>query len=224
MVILINLQLGYQKHFFNNPYLTCRSGVMKEKFEEIVESFIANKVGISDLFLTGALAALLQQHIHRLQEGGLMVSAGIGNNTTQDHDKKIRGDKIHWLDKKNKHTDELGFLEHVEDFIDYLNKTCYTGINAYEFHYALYEQGSFYKRHKDQFRNDSNRKYSLISYLNEDWLEADGGQLWVHQEGETQKIMPTSRKAVFFQSKELEHEVTTAMRPRMSVTGWLKRV
>ncbi|MCW3120767.1 MAG: 2OG-Fe(II) oxygenase [Flavipsychrobacter sp.] len=197
---------------------------MQERFEELVESFITGKVGISDLFLTGQLASLMQQHIHRLHEDGDMVSAGTGNNTP-DLDKKVRGDKIHWLDKKNNHTDELAFMDHIEHFIEYLNKTCYTGINAYEFHYALYEEGSFYKRHKDQFRNDSNRKYSLISYLNDDWIEADGGQLWIHQAGEpTQKILPTNRKAVFFQSNELEHEVTTAMRSRMSVTGWLKRV
>ena len=197
---------------------------MQEKFEEIVESFITNKVGISDLFLTSVLATLLQQHIGRLHENGEMARAGTGNDTIQGHDKLIRSDKIHWLDKKNKHTEELGFLDHIEDFIDYLNKTCYTGINAYEFHYALYEEGTFYKRHKDQFRNDSNRKYSLISYLNDDWLEADGGQLWIHQHGEIQKILPTSRKAVFFESSEVEHEVTTAMRSRMSITGWLKRV
>ena len=196
---------------------------MDEKFEEIVESFITNKVGISDLFLTGQLATLLQQHIQRLDEGGYMNSAGIGNNTIQNHDHKIRGDKIHWLDKKSGHIEEQGFLEHIENFIDYLNRTCYTGINDYEFHYALYEQGSFYKRHKDQFRNDSNRKYSLISYLNDDWLESDGGQLWVHQDKAIKKIIPTMRKAVFFESNELEHEVTTARRSRMSVTGWLKR-
>ncbi len=197
---------------------------MNEEFEEIVESFIEKKVGISDFFLTSKLAVLLQEHVLRLYEGGQMERAGIGNDSIQAHNSKIRSDKIHWLDKKNKHIEELGFLEYVEDFIEYLNKTCYTGINAYEFHYALYEEGSFYKRHKDQFRTDSNRKYSLISYLNDDWLESDGGQLWVHHDGETQKIIPTNRKAVFFQSNELEHEVTMAMRPRMSVTGWLKRV
>ncbi|MCD6011123.1 MAG: 2OG-Fe(II) oxygenase [Flavipsychrobacter sp.] len=197
---------------------------MKEKFEEIVESFIENKVGISEFFLAAQLAVLLKEHIQRLQEDGSMTGAGIGNDDIQQHDRRIRTDKIHWLDKKNKHVEELGFLEYIEDFIDYLNKTCYTGINAYEFHYAMYEEGSFYKRHKDQFRNNDDRKYSLISYLNDDWIEADGGQLWVYQNDETQKILPTSRKAVFFESSELEHEVTMAMRPRMSITGWLKRV
>ena len=197
---------------------------MQAKFEEIVESFIKDKVGISDLFLNGALATLLQQHIHRLHEDGEMINAGIGNDSVQGHNMQIRSDKIYWLDKKNKHVEEIGFLEQVEDFIEYLNKTCYTGINAYEFHYAIYEKGSFYKRHKDQFRNDNNRKYSLINYLNDDWIEADGGQLWVHQNGRIQKILPTNRKAVFFESNVLEHEVTTAMRSRMSITGWLKRM
>jgi SM-20-related protein len=197
---------------------------MNEQFEEIVESFITNKIGISDFFLTAKLAVLLQKHIHRLHENGQMAEAGIGNDTTQSYDRKIRSDKIHWLDKKNKHTEELGFLEYVEEFIEYLNKTCYTGINDYEFHYALYEEGSFYKRHTDQFKTNNNRKYSLISYLNDDWLQADGGQLWVHQNGETEKILPTCRKAVFFESNILEHEVTIASRPRMSVTGWLKRI
>ncbi len=198
---------------------------MEEQFEEIIAQFIQHKVGIADLFLTGQLANLLHKHIDRLQENGEMRMAGTGNDKNPNRNELVRSDKIHWLDKKNKQAEEQGFLEHVEDFIDYLNRTCYTGINAYEFHYALYEKGSFYKRHKDQFQTDSKRKYSLISYLNEDWTEQDGGQLWIHQDGyDTQKIMPTNRKAVFFQSNELEHEVTIAARPRMSVTGWLKRI
>lgn len=197
---------------------------MKEQFEEIVESFIEHKVGISEFFLARGLTTLLQQHINRLNVDGILTGGGIGNDTIHHHNSQVRSDKIHWLDKKNKYIEEMGFLEYVEDFIDYLNKTCYTGINAYEFHYALYEQGSYYKRHKDQFRHNNNRKYSLISYLNDDWVEADGGQLWIHHGAEIQKILPAARKAVFFDSHEIDHEVTMAARPRMSVTGWLKRV
>ncbi len=197
---------------------------MQETFEEIIEGFIQNKIGISDLFLTARLAGLLQKHVGKLHTEDRLISAGIGNNKLHDLNAKIRGDKIHWLDRKNNQSDELEFLDFIEEFIQYLNKTCYTGINAYEFHFAVYDEGSFYKRHKDQFRSDSNRKFSLITYLNHDWVNADGGQLWVHQNDETTKIIPNNRKGVFFQSNELEHEVTIAMRARMSVTGWLKRV
>ena len=111
----------------------------------------------------------------------------------------------------------------MKNFIERLNETCYAGINDYEFHYALYEEGSFYKRHKDQFRNDADRKYSLISYLNKEWTEEDGGQLWVYHGNEINKILPHAQTAVFFKSDEMEHEVTKANRSRMSITGWLKR-
>jgi len=197
---------------------------MKAKFEELIESFIVHKVGVSDLFLTGQLAALLQAHVHRLNAEGLMMDAGIGNDPVQNHNKKVRSDKIHWLDKSHKQQDELAFLDYIEAFIDHLNRTCYTGINAYEFHYALYDTGASYGLHKDQFKTNSNRKFSCISYLNSDWVEADGGELWIHHDDHIQKIPPNNQKAVFFESHVLSHEVTTAHRPRMSVTGWLKRV
>ncbi len=197
---------------------------MNDKFEELIESYITHKVGISDHFLSGALAGLLQAHIARLNKDGNMKPAGTGNDQLLQHDRSVRSDKIHWIDKKSKQQDELGFLDYIEDFIDYLNRTCYTGINAYEFHYALYETGAGYQKHVDQFRSNDNRKFTCISYLNDNWTEADGGALWVYHDDEIQKILPTNRKTVFFNSSELPHEVRIAHRSRMSVTGWLKRV
>ena len=154
----------------------------------------------------------------------MMTVAGIGNQQVKDANQKMRGDMIFWMDKNSTNLFEQEFLQRVEDFIDHLNKTCYAGINAYEFHYAVYEEGSFYKRHKDQFKNDSNRKYSLITYLNENWLEEDGGQLQVYENDTVQNILPHSQTAVLFKSDETEHEVTTANRSRMSISGWLKTV
>jgi len=197
---------------------------MKAQFEELIEGFITHKIGISDVFLGAPLAALLQKDLRQLNAEGLMHRAGIGNDIILDPLQKLRGDKIYWLDKKNRNTEQLEFLDLVDQLIDYLNRTCYTGINACEFHYAFYDTGSFYKRHKDQFKTNSDRKYSLVSYLNDDWLDTDGGELVVYHDGDEQKISPANRRAVFFQSNELEHEVIVATRPRMSVTGWLKRV
>lgn len=197
---------------------------MIAKFEELVNSFVDNQIGLCEHFLSKELATLLQQDLQNLDRDNRMFAAGIGNNDIKDTKQKTRGDRIFWLDKKNNSINEKAFTEQVEDFIDYLNKTCYTGINAYEFHYALYDTGSYYHRHKDQFKNNTDRKYSLISYLNDDWLATDGGELLVYQGEKTETILPTIQKAVFFESNQLEHEVAIANRPRMSITGWLKRV
>ena len=195
---------------------------MNNKFDLLIDSYLDNKVGIDNEFLNASLVEGLHQNILQLQKDDLMVAAGIGNNEVKDAHQKMRGDKIYWMDKSHDNIYEQEFLQQVEDFISYLNSTCYTGINGYEFHYAVYEQGSFYKRHKDQFKTDSDRKYSLINYLNKDWLQEDGGELLVYQDDAVQHILPHSQKAVFFKSDEMEHEVTLAHRPRMSITGWLK--
>lgn len=197
---------------------------MNENFDLLIDSYLESNVGIDANFLTSALSKGLQDNILQLQRNELMNAAGIGNDEVRDPNQKMRSDKIYWMDRKHENAFENEFLTLAENFIDRLNETCYTGINSYEFHYAVYEEGSFYRRHKDRFANDSNRKYSLISYLNNDWLEEDGGQLLVYQNEQAQKIQPHSQTAVFFKSDETEHEVIRANRSRMSVSGWLKRI
>jgi SM-20-related protein len=193
-------------------------------FDTLIDSYIGNKIGIDTAFLTKELSKGLRENIMQLQKDDLMRTAGIGNKEIKDPRQETRTDKIYWMDKNHDNTFEQQFLELAEGFISHLNNTCYTGINSYEFHYAVYEEGSYYKRHTDQFQNSDSRKYSLISYLNEDWLEEDGGQLWVYREEGIQKVTPHSQTAVFFKSDEMEHEVTRANRARMSISGWLKQV
>lgn len=197
---------------------------MQEQFDLLINSYVDNNVGIAEHFLSKNLSDNLQQNIYNLQQEGQMKYAGIGNEKIADTNQQMRGDKIYWLDKKNNNIKEQEFLDKVEDFIEHLNQTCYTGINDYEFHYAVYGQGSAYKKHRDQFKNDNNRKFSLICYLNDDWVAADGGELLIYQHDKPQTISPTAQKAVFFKSDEMEHEVLLANKCRMSITGWLKSV
>ena len=197
---------------------------MGTQFDVLIDSYLSNNIGIDIGFLNETLSNGLYENIVKFQTNEMMAVAGIGNDEAKDSQQKMRSDAIYWMDKSHDNIFEQEFLQLAEDFIAHLNMTCYTGINEYEFHYALYEEGSFYKRHKDQFKNDNNRKYSLISYLNEDWLEEDGGQLLIYQNESVQKILPHSQTAVFFKSDEMEHEVTVANRCRMSISGWLKQV
>jgi Rps23 Pro-64 3,4-dihydroxylase Tpa1-like proline 4-hydroxylase len=197
---------------------------MHNPHDQLIDSFLENNIGIDTDFLSEDLSNGLQENIKQLEADDLMTYAGVGNETIMDATQQMRGDKIYWMDKSHDNAFEQQFLTQIESFIERLNSTCYTGINGYEFHYAVYGQGTGYKRHKDQFKNDSNRKYSLINYLNNNWLEADGGQLLVYQNDDVQKIQPQSQTAVFFKSDEMEHEVVKANRNRMSITGWLKRV
>ena len=197
---------------------------MTQHFDLLIDTYLENNIGIDPLFLPVALCEGLQENILTLQREGKMIPAQVGNAVHKDPHQNMRSDKIYWMDKAHGNSFENEFLLIAENFVKHLNMTCYTGINDFEFHYALYEAGSFYKRHKDQFKNDSNRKYSLISYLNDGWTDEDGGQLCIYQQEVAQTVLPHSQTTVFFKSDEMEHEVTKANRNRMSITGWLKQV
>ncbi|MEP6674162.1 MAG: 2OG-Fe(II) oxygenase [Ferruginibacter sp.] len=196
---------------------------MYNQFDLLIDSYLDHNVGFDAGFLNKHLSDGLQQHLLQLQEDNQMITAGIGNDRLKDDGQKMRGDSIYWMDKKHTNVFEQEFLTLVEEFIRHLNRTCYAGINGYEFHYAIYEKGTAYKRHKDQFKNDDTRKFSLINYLNDDWLETDGGELMLFQNNNIERIAPHAQSAVFFKSDEMEHEVNCSSRTRMSITGWLKR-
>ena len=196
---------------------------MKNTFEELIASYIENKVGIAEHFLSDSLASGLKQNLINLNQQNLLITAGTGNSNAILYDSAVRSDSIYWLDKKNNNPFEIEFFALIDGFIEFLNKSCYAGITAYEFHYSLYESGDFYLKHLDQFKTNPSRKYSMISYLNANWQESDGGELLIHQPAGNQKIAPTQGKTVFFKSDELVHEVLVTNNTRMSVTGWLKR-
>lgn len=195
---------------------------MYVRFNQLIDSFIADKIGIVAQFLTNELCLHLKENLHVLIAQNLLKQAGTGNELLITKDLLIRSDKIYWLDRTHNNIFENAFLDQIDLLVTHLNSTCYTGITGYEFHYALYEKGSFYLKHLDQFKNNNSRKYSMICYLNESWQIGDGGELCIHHENHLQNIMPTNGKAVFFQSNIIEHEVLLCHKPRMSITGWLK--
>ena len=75
--------------------------------------------------------------------------------------------------------------------------------------------------HIDQFRNDKSRQFSVVFYLNENWIPENGGELILYLKDEKKEITPNFGKLVCFRS-DIPHEVKTSQTQRMSLTGWLK--
>lgn len=195
-----------------------------QQFDELIDSYIERKTGVSSQLFPAKLIQSLREHVMALHHDSKMVQAGIGSSEAKTYDLQIRRDKIYWIDKLVATPAEQEFFKIIDEYITYLNRVCFAGINDYEFHYAVYEPGSFYKRHLDQFRYNNARKFSLITYLNEDWTEDKGGALIIYNNDIPNAILPVGGTTVFFKSDELEHEVATSLDVRMSITGWLKSV
>lgn len=199
---------------------------MNPDYEPIIDGILTDGYGVMDSFLSSPEVAALTRCLRNRREAGQFRSAGIGNQQVAVAT-AVRGDEIMWLDEAKALPEELAFLHRIGQFVQYVNQTCYLGLRDYEFHYALYSTGTFYKRHLDRFRSDSRRKLSVVCYLNADWQETEGGQLalYVPEADGTERrvtVPPVGGRLVCFDSGQLEHEVLPATRDRLSVTGWLK--
>lgn len=147
--------------------------------------------------------------------------AGIGTMDQYQVRGEIRGDYIKWLSPE-KDLPIVPYFERIELIIQNLNRLCFLSLSGYEFHFAHYPKGTFYKRHLDQFQQRSNRLISVILYLNKGWEEGDGGELKVFLDGNREEtIRPLAKRLVLMRSDLVEHEVLETHRDRYSITGWL---
>ena len=192
------------------------------QFEAIIDGIVDHNYAVVEGLFEQEVLSGLKQELLRLLEEEEFKRAGIGNQFNLTEEKAIRSDKIHWIENGSEQPSESAFVDRVGQFSNYLNRTCYTGIHDWEFHYACFEKGNFYKRHLDRFKNDESRKFSVVTYLNDDWKEEDGGTLVLYLPPGDVKIAPRWGTTVIFKSDLIEHEVLPANRNRYSVTGWLK--
>lgn len=192
------------------------------QFEAIIDGIVDHNYAVVEGLFEQEVLSGLKQELLRLLEEEEFKRAGIGNQFNLTEEKAIRSDKIHWIENGTQQPSESAFVNRIGQFSNYLNRTCYTGIHDWEFHYACFEKGNFYKRHLDRFKNDESRKFSVVTYLNEDWKEEDGGTLVLYLPTGDLKIAPRWGTTVIFKSELIEHEVLPATRNRYSVTGWLK--
>ena len=87
--------------------------------------------------------------------------------------------------------------------------------------YQVAPAGAGYKRHRDRFQGSNSRVLSLVTYLNDDWQDADGGALRLYLPEGTVDVLPQACMSVCFLS-ETEHEVLPAKRERLSIAAWLR--
>lgn len=196
-------------------------------YERIIEDIVAQKYALVENFFTADEVILLRQSLIDKHEDNVFKKAAIGNFVNEHIVKSIRGDVILWMDESEPNLAERLFFDKINSLVDYLNKTCFLGILRKEFHYALYPQGTFYKRHIDTFQNDDRRKLSMVCYLNEaGWVPENGGELVLylddHGKDIEKVIYPFPGRMVIFESQMIEHEVKPVNTERLSITGWLK--
>lgn len=148
--------------------------------------------------------------------------AKIGSNINDTLASDIRGDYTFWLNEK-RDEDLNVFFSLIRESIANFNRYCFLSLAGFEFHLAHYPPNAFYKRHFDRFKDKSNRMLSFVIYLNENWVEEQGGKLRMYnvQGKEQLDVEPIAKRVVIFKSDTVEHEVLPTTTSRYSFTGWL---
>lgn len=200
---------------------------LNPSYEKMIDDLMHQKFSIADDFFSSEEVQLLRESLLEKLEDNSFKKSAIGNQANEQILDAVRGDFIFWLDEEKSNAAEKMYFDKINNFIAYLNRTCFMGIQETEFHYALYPEGTFYKRHLDTFQNDNRRKLSMVCYLNtEDWQTDFGGELTIYTTNNgaeiEENIVPKQGRMVIFESQFLEHEVKPVKQPRLSITGWLK--
>jgi SM-20-related protein len=190
-------------------------------FEKIAQAL----AGPGYVVLPGVLPGSVSECLLQLQEKNRQqfYAASIGRGQEQNRNPDLRRDKIAWIEE----ADPLvaPWVDWTQQLRLYLNRHLFLGLFSCESHLAVYEPGGFYKTHVDAFRGKSNRRLSLVAYLNHDWQLGQGGELVLYHPQtnvELQRVLPEFGTLVLFLSEEFPHQVLPATRPRLSVAGWFR--
>ena len=197
---------------------------VNEKVENILTDIERQGWSVQENYFSISLIKKLNETLNTLQQQGDLKQAGIGREKKYHIEESIRSDKISWFDNNQLNSAQQEYLQLTQQLQDAFNQKFFLGLFELEIHFALYAKGDFYKRHLDQHKNQDSRVLTLITYLNEDWREDEGGELQLYLDNsETISVLPQAGTLVCFMSAEFEHEVLPAKRERASLTGWFRK-
>jgi SM-20-related protein len=178
--------------------------------------------------LSPALSEGLLQEWQRRYAAGSSTPAQIGKGHQRQQAQSIRSDRILWLDSSDPQPDVAAWFAMVRSWSRAVNQSLFLSINAFECHFACYEQGAFYQKHRDRFQSDNGRRLSLVLFLNKDWQRDDGGELLIFNPEDELKVLasiaPQFGTLVIFDSQRFPHEVRPTQKQRFSLAGWLKSI
>ena len=173
--------------------------------------------------ISASLCLALLNEVINADEKGQLKKAGIGRGDEQQLNTEVRRDQIRWLTGETEA--QAQFLATMALLQQEINRDLFMGLFEYEAHYALYQEGDFYKQHLDSFKGQANRMVSTVLYLNPDWQKENGGELVIYGKDSTSveaTIIPSIGKLAVFLSEEIPHEVLPTKLARASIAGWFR--
>lgn len=192
--------------------------------DAICETLAKHSFVVQKDFFSPDLIRALHQEASSEQTRDEYRSAGIGRNDNFQLNASIRKDKIRWLNGETPAQRE--YQQVMETLRHTLNQTLLLALFEYEYHFAHYRPGAFYKKHVDSFQHTRSRLVTTVTYLNPEWSTGAGGELRAYEPSNHDAILsdvaPEAGTLVVFLSEDIPHEVLTTRQDRYSIAGWYR--
>ncbi len=187
---------------------------------DIVQSMSQHQFWTTPSFIENTQVEVFKTWGLHLESEGRLKKARIGKGVFKKVKESIRSDEIHWIDDFESPAGAV--LSHIyTGLLQVARRELFLPIKRFECHFAKYDKGDHYKKHRDRHRMMPARVLSCVLYLST--LNGDdGGELILyHPDGETFTIHPEAGRMILFDSS-IEHEVRPCKAERWSITGWLR--
>lgn len=195
---------------------------MPTTLDNILEDLLAHGLSVQDDIFSESFVAEILQNFDENMARGKFQDAGIGKGLLKKRIPSIRGDKICWIEDWESPPALKSFYDFSIGAMNSMRQNLFLPLKRIEAHYACYDPGAFYKKHKDQHRTSPHRQISMILYLSE-WKEGFGGELLCYGlEGVARKVFPLRGRVVFFISGDVFHEVLVSNYQRKTLTSWFR--
>lgn len=195
-------------------------------YQEIADKIATQGYAVTTDFLLDNEVDTLVEEAIALRDAGELHRAAVGKGAETSVNDDLRGDFIHWIEADSATPAQRAYLSKLDCLRGELNRSLFLGLFDFEGHVAIYPPGGFYRKHLDRFQSDDRRTLTSVLYLNRNWQDGDGGKLRMYLdengEGETLDIDPKGGTLVTFLSGRYWHEVLTANKERISITGWFR--
>lgn len=195
--------------------------ISRDGFAPVAAALATDGWCVADGLLTATQTGALGVECAAEHVRGAMRVAATGSSHSEG---LLRGDVTQWFDTLSPTSAQAAFVGRIDALMHSLNRALMLTMVESESHYAVYAIGMGYVPHVDRLRDSDERVVSAVFYLNDDWLDDEGGALRLHLVDDVKHdIFPRAGTLVLFMSSDILHEVLPATRTRMSIACWMRQ-
>lgn len=193
------------------------------KLQDIINQLDQSGFAVADDFISNETLSGLLGRIISLDDLGLFEpTESLDERFVSEKVNYNQGQRLYFTEEEKLKTVVIDLMDQLHHLATVVSEHYQLSITIQELHYSVFFENAVYSKHTDSTPEHSNRKFSFLIYLNNNWEEESGGalKLFPYGDEEAVNILPLAARLVIFDSEKIPHEVLAAKRNRYAIKGY----